>query len=40
VSQALKEFSVETVVAYLAKNTDSAAAVKAIEAKSSFLAPL
>ena len=39
VSSALKEFSVETVVAYLAANADSAATVQGIETKSSFLAP-
>ena len=40
VSEALKYFSVETVVAYKEDNAASAEAVKGIEAKSSFLAPV
>jgi hypothetical protein len=40
VSEALKYFSVETVVAYKENNAASAEAVKGIEAKSSFLAPV
>jgi len=40
VSEALKYFSIETVVAYSAVSEASQAAVQGIEAKSKFLAPL
>ena len=40
VSEALKQFSVETVVAYKESDAKSVAAIKGIEAKSNFLAPV
>ena len=40
VSEALRGFSVETVVAYAANNDVSAAVAAGVDAKSNFLAPI
>ena len=40
VSEALRGFSVETVVAYAANNEVSASVAAGVDSKSSFLAPL